>query len=130
MNPWLSSLMTLDGALFALIALMVLVTPSPQPALVRPVDDDALGPFMDTRRLLAAMFLASGLLMLIIGRYVADPRALVLVARARIVSFLLVAAVNVAQLRGGRWKRPPLLFLLGAWIALCASYTALGAFGR
>lgn len=130
MGSWLPSLMTLDGALFTLIALVVLATPSPQPALVRPVDDDALGPFMDTRRLLAAMFLASGLLLVIVGREVTEPRVLAHVAWVRIVSFLVVATVNIAQLRGGRWKRPPLMVLLAVWTVLVTAYTALLALGR
>lgn len=130
MGSWLPSLMTLDGALFTLIALVVLATPSPQPALVRPVDDDALGPFMDTRRLLAAMFLASGLLLVIVGREVTEPRVLAHVTWVRIVSFVVVATVNIAQLRGGRWKRPPLMVLLAVWTVLVTAYTALLALGR
>ena len=40
-------LFTLDGALFVVIGLVVLIILSPQPALVRPVDDLALR-FKDT----------------------------------------------------------------------------------
>ena len=119
--------MDVDGALFVAIGLLVLATPNPQPALSRPLDPAALRPFEDTRRLLAAMFLGSGLLVLIVGLGVTEPRTLRWVSGARLVSFAVVAAVNVSQVRRRDWKRPPLVFLLGTWLVLGALYVFLGS---
>ena len=123
----LKLLMEADGAMFVAIGLLVLATPNPQPALSRPLDPGALRPFEDTRRLLAAMFLASGLLVLAVGLGVTEPRALLWVCGARLVSFAVVAAVNVSQLRRGDWKRAPLAFLLATWLVLGALYATLGS---
>jgi hypothetical protein len=40
---WLSTLVFVDGALFSLVAVVVFVTPSPQPALRTPVDAASKG---------------------------------------------------------------------------------------
>ena len=118
--------MDADGMLFVAIGLIVLAIPNPQPALSRPLDPAALRPFEDTRRLLAAMFLSSGLLVLMVGLGVTEPRTLRWVSGARLLSFAVVAAVNVSQLRRRDWKRPPLFFLLGTWLVLGALYAWLG----
>jgi hypothetical protein len=122
----LNVLMEVDGAMFVAIGLLVLVIPDPRPALLHPLDPAALRPFEDTRRLLAAMFLGSGLLVLVVGLGVTEPGTLFRVSLARLLSFAVVAAVNVSQLRGRDWKRPPLLLLLGAWLVLGALYGWLG----
>ena len=127
MTHALKLLMDADGVLFVAIGLVVLAKPNPQPALSRPLDPAALRPFEDTRRLLAAMFLGSGLLVLIVGLAVAEPRTLLWVSGARLVSFAVVAAVNVSQLRRRDWKRPPLVFLLGTWLVIGALYAVLGS---
>ncbi len=54
--------MLLDGFLFVLIGIIVLINPSPQTTLKIPVNEVALPPFQDTRRLLASQFITSGLL--------------------------------------------------------------------
>ena len=126
MGNALKMLMDVDGAMFVAIGLLVIATPNPQPALARPLDPAALRPFEDTRRLLGAMFLASGLLMLVVGLEVTEARTLLWVCGARLVSFAVVAAVNVSQVRRGDWKRPPLAFLLGTWLVLGALYAFLG----
>ena len=74
MGNALKMLMDVDGAMFVAIGLLVIATPNPQPALARPLDPAALRPFEDTRRLLGAMFLASGLLMLVVGLEVTEAR--------------------------------------------------------
>jgi hypothetical protein len=119
--------MIFDGALFIAVAMVVFVSPSPQPALVRQVEADSLPPFEDTRRLLASMFFASGLLLVLFGRAVHDPQTLRWVAWARLVTFAIVAAVNVAQLRGRHWKRGPLFGLLSAWAVLGTLYAVLAS---
>ena len=122
----LKVLMDVDGVLFVVVGLVVLAMPNPQPALSRPLDPAALRPFEDTRRLLAAMFLGSGLVVLVVGLAVTEPRALLWVSRARLAAFAVVAAVNVSQLRRSDWKRPPLVVLLCVWLVLGALYAVLG----
>lgn len=116
-------LLLLDGAAFIAIGLVVLAIPSPQPALVRPVDDVALRPFEQTRRLLASQFVGNGLLALALAT--CDGAALRLAAAARLATILLVLALNAAQLRSGVWKRPPLLLLGCVQGLLALAYGAL-----
>ena len=120
-------LLDLDGSMFIAIGLVVLAMPNPQPALSHPLDPAALRPFEDTRRLLAAMFLGSGLLVLVAGLEVTDPRTLRWLSGARLVSFAVTAAINVSQLRRGDWKRPPLLFLVGIWLTFGVLYSVLAS---
>lgn len=116
----MSVLFVIDGAAFVLIGLVVLAVPSPQPALVRHVDEDvALRPFEHTRRLLASQFIGGGLLALLLGLAAPGAPVLRLAAAARLATIALVLAINVTQLRSGAWKRPP-LYVIGA---------VLGAFG-
>lgn len=119
-------LLVLDGTAFVLIGVVVLVAPSPQPALARPLDPGALVPFADTRRLLASQFVGVGLLALVLGAVVREPDALRLAALARVITLVVVAAINVAQLRDGAWKPEPLRGLLAAFAILAAAYAVLG----
>ena len=121
----LSLVMALDGGLFVLISVIVLVAPNPQPGLRNKLEPSALEPFEDTRRLLGAMFLASGLLLLIFAFGVADRQTLLLVVGARLVSFAIVAIINVKQLRRRMWKAPPLAILCTIWAVLAVAYTAI-----
>jgi hypothetical protein len=121
----ISWLLVVDGAAFVLIGLVVLAAPSPQPALSRPLDGDALQPFVDTRRLLASQFVGVGLLGLLVGSQVHDVATLRMAAVARILTLAVVIAINVAQLRGGDWKPAPLYSLLVAFSLLSAGYLAL-----
>ncbi len=109
----------IDGAAFALIGLVVMAIPSPQPALVRPIDDVALAPFRETRRLLASQFVGNGLLALILGLTAPGAQAERAGAIARLVTIALVLAINAGQLRAGHWKRPP-LFVVTALLSLIA----------
>jgi hypothetical protein len=120
------SLFLVDGIAFVLIGLVVLATPSPQPALVRPVDEAvALAPFEETRRLLASQFLGAGLLAAVFGALVHDPGALRAAALARIVTIAVVVSINVAQLRAGHWKRAPLYVISSVLSAIALGYAAL-----
>ena len=113
-------LFTIDGAAFVLIGLVVLTIPSPQPALVLPVDAErALGPFIQTRRLLASQFIGNGLFALIVGLAAPGLEVVRLAAAARLATIAIVLIINLTQLRSGAWKRPPLYFI-GATLALFA----------
>lgn len=113
----MNALFAVDGAAFVLIGLIVMAIPSPQPALVRPVDEAvALLPFEHTRRLLASQFIGNGLLALVLARVAETPNRFG--AATRLATIALVIAVNGTQLRSGVWKRPPLYLIM----------TVLGAF--
>ena len=101
-----------DGYAFLVIGIIVLMTPSPQPGLSKPVNDDDLLPFSQTRRLLASMFIASALLLIIIGRMVTDLETLKAISLVRIASFLLVIILNAIQYKSKRWKPAPLIGLM------------------
>ena len=118
----MSWLFTVDGTVFVIIGLVVLATPSPQPALVRAVDDVALQPFLETRRLLASQFIGNGLLALVFGLGVSDASALRIAALARVGTIGLVLAINFAQLGRGAWKKPPLYVVMATLGGIAAAY--------
>lgn len=118
----LSILVLTDGLLFTLIGLIVLAFPDPQPALTLRLDPAVKEPFEDTRRLLAAMFLASGLVLAAVSLAGADRSTLLWIAGARVASFAVVAAINLRQLSGGIWKAPPLILLCTIWALLGLGY--------
>ena len=123
-----SILMTVEGGTLTLISLLVLALQSPNPALTRRIDEPhALVPISQTRRLLASMFLSSGLLLLIVARSVSDPVVLVRVAWAQVVVCALLVGLQVSQLRSGYWK-PPSLYALGSiFTALGVAYAVLAS---
>lgn len=115
-------LFTVDGSLFVFIGLVVLATPSPQPALVRPLDPLALPPFKDTRRLLASQFIGTGLLALVFGLAAPGASGQRGAAIARLVTIGLVLAINATQLAAGNWRKPPLYVITSALLGLAAAY--------
>jgi hypothetical protein len=122
MNPFFNMFIQFDGYAFLVIGLIVLAIPSPQPGLTKPVSAEDLPPFSQTRRLLAAMFIASALLLIVIGRKVVDREILQEVGIARIASFVLVIVLNIIQLRSKRWKTAPLVALISIFALFTAGY--------
>lgn len=118
----MSWLFTVDGAIFVFIGLVVLATPSPQPALVRPVDAVALPPFKDTRRLLASQFIGNGLLALVFGLAATGTSGQRAAAVARLVTLGIVLTINGTQLAAGNWKRPPLYVITSALLGIAVAY--------
>ena len=68
------------------------------------------------------MFIASALLLIILGRNVTDPAVLRQVGVARIASFALVVTLNAIQLVSKRWKTAPLIVLIAVFSSLSAAY--------
>lgn len=122
MGQFFNSFIQFDGYAFLVIGLIVLAFPSPQPGLAKPVNAEDLQPFSQTRRLLAAMFIASALLLIVIGMNVTDSTVLREVGIARIASFVLVIGLNIVQLRSKRWKAPPLVVLISIFTLFIAGY--------
>ena len=112
MKEFISTFIQIDGYTFLLIGFIVLIIPSPQPGLTKKVNEEDLLPFSQTRRLLASMFIASALLLIILGRNLIDYEILRQICIVRVVSFLLVIGLNAIQYKSKRWKPAPLITLM------------------
>ncbi|MFN8466767.1 MAG: hypothetical protein U0X20_14510 [Caldilineaceae bacterium] len=122
MNQFFNIFIQFDGYAFLVMGLIVLAIPSPQPGLTKPVSAEDLPPFSQTRRLLAAMFIASALLLIVIGRNIVDREVLQQVGIVRIASFVLVIVLNIIQLWSKRWKTAPLVVLISIFALFSAGY--------
>ena len=123
---FMNLLFKIDGAAFVLIGIIVLLVPSPQPALNLIVDEiSALPPFKDTRRLLASQFFGNGLLALVFGYMVSDFNAERAAAFARLATLVVVLVINFYQLRGGYWKRLPLFIIAFTLSSIFLTYSWL-----
>lgn len=112
MKEFINSFIQIDGYTFLLIGLIVLIIPSPQPGLTKKVNEEDLLPFSQTRRLLASMFIASALLLIVIGRSLTDHEILRQISIVRVASFGLVIGLNANQYKSKRWKSAPLIALM------------------
>ena len=117
MDSLFNSYIQFDGYAFLIIGIIVLISPSPQPGLSKPVNEDDLLPFSQTRRLLASMFIASALLLIVIGRNITELETLKEISIVRIASFLLVIILNAVQYKSKRWKSAPLIGLM-SWFTI------------
>lgn len=122
MKAPLQLLINTDGYLFLLIGIIVLIIPSPQPGLTKKVNEEDLLPFSQTRRLLASMFIASALLLLVIGNSNLEYTVLKNVGWARVASFALVIVLNANQYLSNRWKPAPLIALMSIFTVLSGFY--------
>lgn len=122
MKEILNTYLQIDGYLFLLIGVIVLLMPSPQPGLTKKVNDEDLLPFSQTRRLLASMFIGSAVLLIIIGRQVMDYKTLQQIGMARVATFALVIALNANQYLSKRWKSAPLVVLMTIFSLMSLTY--------
>lgn len=122
MNNLFNSYIQFDGYAFLIIGIIVLISPSPQPGLSKPVNETDLLPFSHTRRLLASMFIASALLLIIIGRNITNLETLKEVSIVRIASFALVIILNAVQFKSKRWKLAPLIGLISLFTIMSLIY--------
>ncbi len=122
MKEFINTFIQIDGYTFLLIGIIVLIIPSPQPGLTRKVNEEDLLPFSQTRRLLASMFIASALLLIIIGRTVIDPEILRQISIVRVASFALVIGLNANQYQSNRWKPKPLIVLMTIFSLMSFTY--------
>jgi hypothetical protein len=125
MNSILNSYIQFDGYAFLIIGIIVLLSPSPQPGLSTPVNESDLLPFLQTRRLLASMFIASALLLIVIGRNITDIATLKEISIVRIASFILVIILNAIQYKSKRWKPGPLIGLMSFFTLMIIIYAYL-----
>lgn len=122
MKEFLNTFIQIDGFTFLLIGIIVLIIPSPQPGLTKKVNEEDLLPFSQTRRLLASMFIASALLLIIIGRNIVDNEILRLISIVRVASFALVIVLNANQYKSKRWKPGPLILLMTIFSIMSFTY--------
>lgn len=100
----------------------MLIIPSPQPGLTKKVNEEDLLPFSQTRRLLASMFIASALLLIVIGYIIKEFDVLQKIAIVRVLSFSLVIGLNANQYRSKRWKPAPLIALMIIFSIMSLAY--------
>ena len=122
MKEFINTFIQIDGYTFLLIGFIVLIIPSPQPGLTKKVNEEDLLPFSQTRRLLASMFIASALLLIIIGRNLVDYEILRQICIVRVASFLLVIGLNASQYKSKRWKPAPLITLMTIFSLMSLTY--------
>lgn len=122
MKELINIFIQIDGYTFLLIGIIVLLIPSPQPGLTKKVNEEDLLPFSQTRRLLASMFIASALLLIIIGRNVIDYDILRKISMVRVAAFTLVIALNANQYQSKRWKPTPLIVLITIFSLMSLTY--------
>ena len=125
MKDFILTLIKTDGYLFLLIGIIVLIIPSPQPGLTKKVNEEDLLPFSQTRRLLASMFIASALLLIVIGHGIEDYEILRKIGFVRVISFALIIALNANQYQSKRWKPAPLIFLMSVFTLMSIAYLYL-----
>lgn len=122
MKEFINTFIQIDGYTFLLIGIIVLIIPSPQPGLTKKVNEEDLLPFSQTRKLLASMFIASSLLLIIIGRNVIDHEILRQISIVRVASFALVIGLNANQYHSKRWKPEPLIVLMTIFSLMSLTY--------
>ncbi len=122
MDNLFNSYIQFDGYAFLIIGIIVLISPSPQPGLSKPVNEPDLLPFSQTRRLLASMFITSALLLIVIGRNITNLEILKEISIVRIASFLLVIILNAVQYTSKRWKPAPLIALMALFTIMSLIY--------
>lgn len=122
MTDFILTLIKIDAYLFLLIGIIVLIIPSPQPGLTKKVNEEDLLPFSQTRRLLASMFIASALLLIVVGHCVVEPDILRKIGMVRVASFALVIALNANQYQSKRWKPMPLIVLMTVFSLMSIAY--------
>lgn len=125
MKEFINTFLQIDGYTFLIIGIIVLIIPSPQPGLTKKVNEEDLLPFSQTRRLLASMFIASALLLIIIGSNVMDQDILRKIIIVRVVSFVLIIGLNANQYQSKRWKPGPLIALMTIFSLMILTYLYL-----
>ena len=101
----LNKIMLIDGILFALPGLSMVLLPSPQTRLIEKVDSKvALPPFKDVRLLLGAAYLSMGFMMTMLGSIMVDKAELNNFSRFRAISLIIIVYAIVMQILRKKWK--------------------------
>lgn len=97
------SLFFFDAAIFLIVGIVVMFIPSPSLSLQNPLPPGALPVVEDTRRLLAALYIALGLCLYIFGSNVVNAATQNLAAKLRGLSLFVLVGVNILQITNGNW---------------------------
>lgn len=113
-----------DGALFTLVGIIVMLFPSAAPAL----HDISLSnaAMDDTRRLLAAAYIAIGMFCLAMGSKAMPAVGRDMGCSVRGASLLLLVATDLVQIFGGRWKPESLVAYVIVFGMMGAAYLYWG----
>jgi hypothetical protein len=119
------SLFIFDGFIFFLVGIVVLISPSASGASL-PAQAGSLPHVEDTRRLLAAMYVSLGLLLLVFAGKAVNPASRNLAAKLRGLSLPLVTGVNILQVNNGNWKPESLYLYIILFALMSLTYLYFG----
>jgi hypothetical protein len=101
----MNKIMLIDGILFTLPGLSMLLLPSPQTRLKEKVDSKvALPPFKDVRRILGAAYTSMGFMVIMLAGFMTEKGELNNFAKFRSISLVIIFYALVAQMLGKKWK--------------------------
>jgi hypothetical protein len=117
----IQNLFLLDGLVFTLVGALVMVMPSASAAALPPEAGDAAH-LLDTRRLLAAAYIAAGLFLIGFARGPVGREMLRLACGLRATSLFCLVGVNLSQIMGGLWKPQSLYGYVTAFSLMAIVY--------
>lgn len=119
------SLFIFDGFIFVVVGIVVLIFPSASASSL-PAQAGSLPHIEDTRRLLGAMYVPLGLLLLVFGGKTVNPASRNLAAKLRGLSLPLVTGVNILQVNNGNWKPESLYLYIVLFALMSLAYLYFG----
>jgi uncharacterized membrane protein SirB2 len=119
------SLFIFDGLIFFLVGIAVMIFPSASASSI-PTASGSLPHVEDTRRLLAAIYIALGMFLLMFGSSVVNSATRNLAAKLRGLSLPLVTGVNILQITNGNWKPESLYLYVGLFGLMAIAYLYFG----
>jgi|GEM_PF-6297397 len=101
----MNKLMLIDGILFMLPGLSMMLLPSPQSRLKDKVESKlTLASFGDVRQILGAAYISMGIIVAGLGGIISDKGELNNFARFRSISLLFIVYAVIMQIVSKRWK--------------------------
>lgn len=101
----MNKIMLIDGILFLLPGVYMLILPSPQKRLKEKVDSKvALPPFKDVRLLLGAAYSSMGFMMIMLGGLMNDKAELNNFSKFRAISLVIIVYALIMQMLRKKWK--------------------------
>lgn len=125
----IKNLFLFDGAIFFLVGIAVMVFPSASAAAIPP-ESGSQSHLEDTRRLLAAFYIALALFLFVFGSNVVNAETLSLASKLRGASLFIVVGVNIWQILNGNWKPQSLwaYIILFSLMGLTYLYSGFSSF--
>jgi len=101
----MNKIMLIDGILFLLPGVYMLILPSPQTRLKEKVDSKvALPPFKDVRVILGAAYTSMGFMIVMLGSFMNDKAELNSFSKFRAISLVFIVYALTMQMLRKKWK--------------------------